>query len=183
MNVLSGTILASFLMLDALPAQALSPSLLKTHEWVVHKYKKVKHINIETFIQMQIETPQSILVFDVRRLEEFSVSHIDGAIHLNPKIRRADFLRIYRDEIRGKNIVLYCSAGYRSSRLAGKLQDELLQNGASGVYNLRGGLFAWHNQNLGLVNSAGTTDFIHPYNKEWQSLVVRSEKISYISFK
>jgi len=47
------------------------------------------------------------------------------------------------------------------------------------VVNLRGGVFAWHNQARPLENEAGTTDTIHPYNDKWGKLVERREGISY----
>jgi len=40
-------------------------------------------------------------------------------------------------------------------------------------------LFGWHNEGRPVVNAGGTTDNVHPYNKEWGQLVTRQDRLSY----
>jgi Rhodanese-like domain len=73
--------------------------------------------------------------------------------------------------------VFYCSVGMRSSSLAAEVQEALVKAGASGVFNLRGGMFGWHNARRPLVDAAGATDFVHPFNDKWGKLVARQEQV------
>ena len=65
-------------------------------------------------------------------------------------------------------ILLYCSVGYRSSRLA----DQLRRRGYSQAANLEGSLFAWANEGRPLVNAQGKAALrVHPYNETWGKLL------------
>ena len=102
------------------------------------------------------------LLFDVREPEEFAVSHLPGAHNL-------DTARAIAAETPDKAapIVVYCSVGYRSAAVAAELQALGYEN----VRNLRHSIFGWANSGLPLVNAAGPTDKVHPYNAVWGSLV------------
>jgi rhodanese-related sulfurtransferase len=64
-------------------------------------------------------------------------------------------------------IVVYCSVGYRSSILAGKLQDM----GFKEVYNLEESIFKWANEGRPLVQGKVTVRKVHPYDTRWESLL------------
>ena len=76
------------------------------------------------------------------------------------------------------DVVFYCSVGERSSQMAKKADKLLRERGAHGVYNLRGGIFAWHNATNPLVDAKGITPYVHPYNDKWGELLVHRDKIS-----
>ncbi len=59
-----------------------------------------------------------------------------------------------------KPVVVYCSVGYRSEKIAEKLEKE----GFTQVYNLYGGIFEWVNQDNPVYNEKGKTNNIHPYS-------------------
>ena len=61
-------------------------------------------------------------------------------------------------------VVLYCSIGYRSEKVA----EELRERGFTKVYNLYGSIFEWVNQGLPVVDTTGEqTRKVHTYNAKW----------------
>lgn len=60
-----------------------------------------------------------------------------------------------------KDVVCYCSIGYRSSILANRIKAI----GAGNASNLEGSMFKWANEGREIVDDGGTaTYFVHPYN-------------------
>lgn len=116
-----------------------------------------------------------VLLLDVREWDEYAVSHISGAERVDPGTWKSTFLKGFKDKARGKTVVFYCSVGVRSSQLAEKVQVALMSAGAKAVYNLDGGVFGWHNEKRPLVDAKGATDFVHPYDSYWGTLVDRQE--------
>jgi rhodanese-related sulfurtransferase len=116
------------------------------------------------------ETP---LLIDVREPDEYAVSHLPGAQRVDPDIWTRSFLSRYANAARGRDVVFYCSVGVRSSELADAVQDGLKKAGARAVYNLEGGIFGWHNAHRPLTDARGATDFVHPYDARWGTLLTR----------
>ncbi|MCP9237399.1 rhodanese-like domain-containing protein [Lewinella sp. JB7] len=103
--------------------------------------------------------PRAVYV-DAREQVEYDVSHLPGALHLgfdDPDYRALDALD------RRTPLVIYCTVGYRSERMA----DELRGRGFTRVYNLYGSLYAWKLAGYPVVDAAGPTDRIHTYNRKW----------------
>lgn len=107
------------------------------------------------------------VIFDVRTLPEFEVSHIADAIHLDPVTDANLFLSRHGEQIRGRDVVFYCSVGLRSSRLASRLQAAFEACDPASVANLSGGIFRWANDGHKLATRHGETDAVHPYNNFW----------------
>lgn len=106
---------------------------------------------------------------DTRQREEFEVSLIPGAIFLG-----------YRDPVwsavehmpKDEPLVLYCSVGYRSEKMAEELRDR----GFEKVYNLYGSIFEWANRGYPIETLAGDkTDTLHTYNRKWSQYVQNPE--------
>jgi rhodanese-related sulfurtransferase len=114
-----------------------------------------------------------IVLFDVREEQEFRVSRIQGALRVDPRIGRAEFLRQHAGALDGKMVVFYCAVGQRSSRLADRMAGDMKARGATAVYNLRGGIFAWHNGGYPLVDGAGPTEYVHPFSQAWGRVLTR----------
>lgn len=107
-----------------------------------------------------IANDKNIVYLDAREKKEYKVSHIDSAtwVGFNTfKLKRVK--HIPKDQ----KIVVYCTVGYRSEKIA----EKLIQAGFTDVSNLYGGIFEWVHQNKTVANKNGTTQEIHTYDKEW----------------
>ncbi|MDW7691232.1 rhodanese-like domain-containing protein [Flammeovirgaceae bacterium SG7u.111] len=100
------------------------------------------------------------IILDIRSPKEFGVSHLPYAQFVD--YDSFDVSKLPSIE-KDKKIVVYCSVGYRSERIGEKLQEA----GYTNVHNLEGGIFQWVNQELEVVDSAGSTQNIHPFSKDW----------------
>lgn len=124
------------------------------------KFDHVEHISVAEFIN-KTKNNNDLVIIDVRNKNEYAVSHIPGAIHMtDPKEIAAVAVQ------HEKEVIVYCSVGYRSAIVAQKLQALDVH-----VVNLQGSIFAWANQRLPLYNSAGVTKDVHPYNQHWGQLL------------
>lgn len=116
---------------------------------VVLRYPSVPQIDADA-LQALSDGTESLILLDVREADEFAVSRLPGAV-----------------------VVMYCSVGVRSSRLAERVQVTLAERGANVVANLRGGIFRWHGERRSLVDERGATDAIHGYDANWTRLLPR----------
>lgn len=106
-----------------------------------------------------------VYIFDAREMEEYQVSHIEGAQHIGFNNFDLNNLKTIPND---SKIVVYCSIGYRSERIGQLLQDAGFQQ----VYNLYGSIFEWVNRGYPVVNGDNqTTDEVHTYNKSWSRWV------------
>src|SRR5688572_23291740 len=102
-----------------------------------------------------------LLLLDTRNKEEYAVSHITGARHLNYRSFNPQKLDTLD---RRYPIVVYCSVGYRSERIGEKLQAM----GFKDVRNLYGGIFEWVNTGNPIIDeTSNPTMQVHAYNKYW----------------
>ena len=105
------------------------------------------------------------IILDARESQEYQVSHLKDAFNIgynNFNLHKLDSID------REKPVVVYCSIGYRSEKIATKLK----QNGFSKVYNLYGSIFEWANRGYPLYNQEGEEiKKIHTYNKKWSRWV------------
>jgi len=177
------TLIALAFTLIASPiAIAKQPFTLRAiHSGLLSRYAGVSHMS-PVQLQNGLAGPDrnKFLVLDSREVNEFAVSHIKGAKRVDPSIWHSVFMKKFAKAAKGKTVVIYCSVGERSSKLAKYVQKALMQEGAKAVYNLQGGIFKWHNdqRNL-LIDKSGTTSFVHPYDKHWGQLVKRADKLRY----
>ena len=90
------------------------------------------------------------VILDVRSKEEFNISHLEGAF------------RAFRSDMLNKEtaIILYCTAGFRSNKVAVNLRE----TGFKRIYELKGGLIGWANAGLPMVNNRNKlTETVHVY--------------------
>ncbi len=155
-----------------------APASLETvHTDIVVKFPDVRHLEPERLAPML--GSDALIIFDVREADEYNVSRLPDAFVLSPQTSRAQFRRDFGDKIMGRTVVFYCSVGVRSSGMAARLQSDLETMGAVDVFNLRGGIFGWHNDQRSMVNDSGTSDFIHPFDDDWGQLLNRSQLLRY----
>jgi rhodanese-related sulfurtransferase len=104
------------------------------------------------------------IFLDAREAEEYAVSHLPEARHLG--YDDPDY-GVLKGVDAARPLVLYCTVGYRSERMARKLR----QRGFERVYNLYGSLYAWKLAGLPLVDAQGPTERIHTYNRKWGTYI------------
>jgi len=127
----------------------------------------VAEIGVERFKAFREEAH----LLDVRSEEEYSVSRMEGALHRHYEDFSAKSLP--QDWQKEDSIVVYCSVGYRSEKVAEKLEAAGFQN----VYNLYGGIFEYLNQGGTVVDENGPTQNIHPYSWLWGKWLKRGNKV------
>lgn len=133
----------------------------------------LSHSVEEISIEQLMGNRDRYILLDARSPEEWKVSHIRDASFVGYEDFELDRLApgIQKDD----SIVVYCSVGYRSEKVAEQLQEA----GYSKVYNLYGGIFEWVNRGGSVENEAGITQKVHPYNwlwGQWLNAGVKSKK-------
>ncbi len=140
--------------------------------------KLIQQINKKNAIQV-ISTTQlnknlnNYTLLDAREPKEYKVSHIKSA--LNVGYKNFDLDKTIKKLTKDRPIVIYCSLGVRSGKIAKKLRAKGYE-----VYNLSGGIFAWFNQGMPVVKNDGTpSKMVHGYNKSWSKWVLDKTKVTY----
>jgi rhodanese-related sulfurtransferase len=134
-----------------------------------------------TEVTALLAVPQGVVLFDVRDPEEFAVSHLPGAIRIDPNLEPAAFIQAYGHVFGQQPVVFYCSVGRRSTALAERVNALSATQAPSTtpVANLRGGIFRWANEARPLQNARGETKLVHPYSFYWARLLTDKKQISY----
>lgn len=143
--------------------------LLKNISWAALKrliqaqFPTVKHLSI-TELANWLKRDDAPLLLDARTPAEYAVSHLPGA-----QLVTEDWLEDPQKlgAIHDRPIVVYCSVGYRSAKLAAKLQEKGLQQ----VFNLEGSIFAWANAGYPVYRGTEPVSQVHPYNAAWGKLL------------
>ncbi|MEB3213228.1 MAG: rhodanese-like domain-containing protein [Leptolyngbyaceae bacterium] len=129
-------------------------------------FPTVEHISIEEFEQRSDTTaPTEILIVDVRKPEEFAVSHLKHAINLEDADAIFELAQVQQAE----QIILYCSVGYRSAKMAQALEQRGLEN----VVNLEGSIFEWANSGRPVYLENKKAEVVHPFDPFWGQLLDR----------
>lgn len=109
------------------------------------------------------ERPQPV-VLDARTADEYAVSHLAGAVRIDPY---RPLLRPLRGFPKDTAILVYGSVGYRGARVANWLAGQ----GYTRVYNLEGGLFRWANEGRLVFREDRPVTEVHPYDPNWGLLL------------
>jgi len=106
------------------------------------------------------------IFLDAREFIEYQTSHIPGARFIGYNDFKIESLKgIAKDS----KIIVYCSIGYRSEKIATKLK----KYGFVHVLNLYGSLFEWVNAGYEITDKSGKpTKKVHTYNKKWSQWVI-----------
>ena len=131
----------------------------------------LSHSVPEISVHQAAATRENVILLDVREHDEFVVSHLEGAHFVGYHNFTIDSVKSFN---KNAQILVYCSVGYRSEKVAYKLKSEGFKN----VSNLYGGIFEWVNQGHPIVDSAGKrTKRIHGYTKAWGIWLNKGEKV------
>ncbi|WP_458095149.1 rhodanese-like domain-containing protein [Roseomonas sp. WA12] len=128
----------------------------------------VREVTAEA-LSARLERDPPILL-DVRMPEEYAVGRIPGARLAHPGTPVLEVLT-WAEIADGTSIVLSCSVGLRSGRMAKAFLDYGLP--PVRVYNLRGGIFRWARLGLPMVDDRGPTRAVHPFDARWGRLLDR----------
>ena len=112
-----------------------------------------------------------VIILDARESNEYKISHLKDSKFIGYNNLNLSVL----DSIsRDKQIVVYCSVGIRSEKIARKVQDL----GFGNVKNLYGGIFEWKNTGYPVYDNKGKeTEKIHTYSIHWSKYLKKGEKI------
>ncbi|MGH9333652.1 MAG: rhodanese-like domain-containing protein [Vicinamibacteria bacterium] len=128
--------------------------------WVRSEFPGVEHVSAEELKAY----PRPPVLLDVRTEEEYRVSHLEGALRVEPGKELPDFLKTLD---RATPVVAYCSVGYRSSQLVERLEKE----GFEDVKNLEGSIFEWANKGYTVLRDGRPVKEVHPYDEKWGRLL------------
>ena len=130
---------------------------------ISRKYPDVAWLTTKKLAQwLNHSTQPHPILLDARSEAEYETSHLPQAARIDPYHPNLEV-------VASKNtpIVVYCSVGYRSARVAHSLQ----QAGFSQVYNLEGSIFQWANEKRPIYKNERPTTTVHPYNRLWGLLL------------
>lgn len=129
------------------------------------QYPTVQQLSTDSLANWLASDSESLpFLIDIREKKEYKVSHLPGAIQMDPEARK---FRSLRDLDKDTPIVVYCSVGYRSSKMA----EKLTKAGFTNVSNLEGSIFTWANEGHTVVRDEQPVSAVHPYNKVWGMLL------------
>jgi rhodanese-related sulfurtransferase len=112
-----------------------------------------------------MKLPNSFVLFDVRSRDEYQVSHLASARHVDPLTAPEALIRRLERRKLPPTVVFYCTLGERSTVLAESVAPALKERGAKHVLVLKNGIIGWANAGQPLFNRSGPTRFVHPLNQ------------------
>jgi rhodanese-related sulfurtransferase len=130
--------------------------------------------NVPYISVQELSMPKTqVKILDAREKNEFETSHLKNALHVGYHSFELDSVIKFINDKKSK-IVVYCSVGIRSEKIASKIKKA----GFTNVYNLYGGIFEWKNKGFPIYNSKNIkTDSIHTYSKKWSKWVNFGTKV------
>jgi rhodanese-related sulfurtransferase len=134
-----------------LPINGL-PTAQKFIRW---QFEDVRHITPTGLAEWLADASRTApVLLDIRREDEFSVSHLPNARRIAPDATDEEIRRLLADP--NQPIVVYCAVGYRSGKMARRIQGL----GHTNLFNLEGAIFAWATEGNALEGG----DKVHPYS-------------------
>lgn len=138
------------------------------------KFPKVPVLTVPELRTWQADaTRAKPLLIDVRSAAEFAVSHLPGAVWAKDEAQVIALAA--QASAQPAQVVLYCSVGYRSARIAEKILEMPMERafpaGPRKMLNLEGSLFEWANAGYPLVKGAATVQHAHPFDAKWGGLL------------
>jgi rhodanese-related sulfurtransferase len=126
------------------------------------EYPAVPQVTVAELLAQ--ESDPAPLLLDARSSEEYAVSQLRGALSTPDEDAALAALAGIEP---GREIIVYCSVGVRSSALAEKLHAR----GFTRAANLEGGIFAWANAGQPTYRGEERVDLVHPFDERWGTLL------------
>ncbi len=133
---------------------------------IASKFPEVQWISTEELARWRDDSGRvQPVVLDARTNPEFQLSHLRGALPIDPYRPSLASVRAFAKDT---PVVVYSSVGYRSARVA----DWLAKAGYTNVRNLTGSIFQWANEGRPLFREENRpTAMVHPFDGRWGLLV------------
>ncbi len=130
----------------------------------------LQHSVPETGVQAAARDSSTLVFIDARERREYAVSHLPRAVYAG--YDAFDTTLLHRIDPQTP-VVVYCSVGYRSEKIA----EKFIAAGFKQVSNLYGGIFEWVNQGFPVYNEKGKTNQVHAYDHTWGVWLSRGKKV------
>ena len=160
----AGAVLIALLALAACTNPALEPTWDQVEARITETFPDVPSIDTADLSELMRDPMRTVVLLDVREPDEFAVSHLEGAVRATSVDQAA---ALVHDAPADATVVAYCSVGYRSAGLVAELRER----GVGGVYNLRGSLFRWANEDRPLYRGTAPVRDVHPFDESWATLL------------
>ncbi|XP_033123492.1 uncharacterized protein LOC117122124 isoform X2 [Anneissia japonica] len=161
---------------------------------IAKKYKSVPGLStdvvykwLQEIHQQGKSNKQHLLLCDIRPPHEYNISHIPGALQLDPDILDMKAVQQLLITHARKNefpsdaevkVVMYCSVGYRSSVMVNRYleshKQKLIDEDTFKLFNLEGSIFKWGNEKRPLVDKdEQITQLVHPFSPMWGKMLFK----------
>ncbi len=138
---------------------------LAVRKAVAAKFATVRQVTPEELLAWTRDPNRPPPLFiDARPADQFAMSHMDGAVEIDPT---APDLAPLGNVPKDTPLVVYDGPGLVGSAMA----EALVGAGFSRVSNLEGGLFRWVNEGNPVVDAQGTATRVHPVSWAWGRLL------------
>ena len=175
----AGGVLALLWVVIALPAVGAAVILLAgppiafevVRRLAARRFPDVHWIDTKGLVAWQAD-PKRVqpVLLDARTLDEYAVSHLHGALRMDPY---RPLLRPLRGMPKDTAIVVYSTVGYRGARLVHWLTGQGYNNATA----LSGSIFAWANEGRPLEREGRPVTEVHPYDDSWKYLLSSDYRI------
>lgn len=143
--------------------QSVPERLLTSYEPLNEKLANTISADENAISAQEAKSLKDAIFLDAREDAEYSISHIPAALQIGYNQPTYELLNQFSKD---RPIVVYCTIGYRSERIAKQLRNK----GFSKVYNLYGSIYAWDLAGFPLEDAEGQpTKKVHTYNKKWSA--------------
>ncbi len=145
--------------------ESLDRPTLAAEATVLAAFPDITHIAPET-AATDLDAPFDArpVLLDVRSTDEYNVSHLLGAMRVDPGLEDlAPLDSLGKD----REIIVYCATGWRSSTLARRLEEE----GFTNVRNIIGSIFRWTNEGLPVFREGERVNEVHPVSARFEPML------------
>lgn len=133
----------------------------------------LKNLLSHTVPEITVDSARQVsnaVFLDAREPKEFEVSHLQNAKYVGyDHFSMANLPAVPKDT----PVIVYCSVGYRSEKVA----EKLIAAGYTNVSNMYGGIFEWVNEGQSVYNKDGATPKVHAYNRTWGVWLKKGKKV------
>ncbi|WP_412060610.1 rhodanese-like domain-containing protein [Rubrivirga sp. IMCC45206] len=129
---------------------------------IAARFSDVPTVSTDT-LAARLATDDAPLVLDARTPAEYAVSHLPGAVRVDPGASPEALADVVGE---AERVVVYCSVGVRSAAVAERLRQQGVE-----AANLDGSIFRWAGEGRPVVRDGAPVREVHPYDAVWGKLL------------